>query len=299
MTTARRLPLRAACLVALLAAFAPAHALDRTAVSVKGSDANNCAVVTPCRTIAYAITQTTPGGEVVVLDSAGYGAFTVDRALTVQAAPGVYAGVTAASGNAIQINAGASDTIVLRGLVVNGLGTASAGIAFIGGGAELHVENCVVAGFQNWAILSYFPIRIQDTTLRDSGTGVHVDNAGAPVNATLDRVRLQNNATNGVLSWRNAVVTVRDSFAALNGIGFAARAGGVLNVERGTASGNGTGVAAAVAGQAGTVRLGQSMVVDNTTGVAVGTGLVETWGDNAIRGNGTDLSGALTLVPDM
>ena len=286
--------------VGLAAAIAsPAHAqLNRTAVSVIGNDANNCAVATPCRTFARAVSQTNSGGDVVALDSAGYGAFTADRAITVQAAPGVYAGISAASGNLVQITAGPSDKIVLRGLTINGLGTAAAGIAFTGGGAEVQVENCVISGFVNWGIISFYPIRVQDTIVRDSDIGIHIDNAGGPVNATIERVQIQNSTTFGVFSWRNSTVAVRDSVATLSGVGFRAAGGGVLSVENSLATENTTGVSAATySGGAGTVRLSNTMVVNNSsTGVVVGTGTVESWKTNKIRGNGTDLSGSLTNV---
>ena len=281
---------------AAVASLADAQ-LNRTAVSVLGNDANNCAVVTPCRSFARAVSQTNPGGEVVAVDSAGYGAFTADRTITVQAAPGVYAGITLSSGNAVQITAGASDRIVLRGLTINGLGTAAAGVAFTGGGAEVQVENCLITGFANWGIISFYPIRVQDTIVRESEIGIHIDNAGGPVNATLERVQVQNSATYGVFSWRNAKVAVRDSIATLSGVGFRAADGGVLSVENSLATENATGVSAAIEfSGGGTVRLSNSMIVNNTTGVLVGTGTVESWTNNKIRGNGTDLSAALTTV---
>lgn len=284
----------------LLAAAPAAEAqLNRTAASVAGNDANNCAPATPCRTIARAISQTNSGGEVVVLTSAGYGPFTVDRAITVEAAPGVYAGVTAPSGNAIQVSAGSSDKVVLRGLTINGLGTGSAGVAFTGGGAELHVENFVITGFVNWGIISFLPIRVQNTIVRDSGIGIHIDNAGAPVDATLERVRLQNNAAQGVLAWRNARVTVRDSIATLNNTGFRAMDGGVLNIENSLATENSTGVSSAANVTGGVLRISNTMVVNNTTGLDVGTGTMETWVNNKVSGNTTNLSGSLTQVNPM
>lgn len=233
--------------LALAAAIPVAAQLNRTAVSVAGNDINNCAPVTPCRSFDRAISQTNSGGEVVVLDSAGYGTFTVDRAITIEAAPGVYAGVTATvpAGTAVQVSAGPSDHVVLRGLSINGLGTAAAGIAFTGGGAEVQVENCVITGFANWGILSYYPIRVQDTIVRESDIGIQIDNAGAPVNATLERVQLQSNPTRGVLSWRNATVAVRDTVATLNGTAFRAQDGGVLNIENSVATENAFGVSAA------------------------------------------------------
>jgi hypothetical protein len=288
--------------VGVATAFAPlAYAqLNRTAVSVIGNDANNCAVATPCRTFARAVSQTNSGGEVVALDSAGFGAFTADRAITVQAAPGVYAGITASSGNLVQITAGPSDKIVLRGLTINGLGTAAAGIAFTGGGAEVQVENCLITGFANWGIISFYPIRVQDTIVRDSDIGIHIDNAGGPVNATLERVQVQGSATFGIFSYRNARVAVRDSVVSLSGVGFHA-ADGVLNIENGLAAENSTGVSAApfFFSSAGTVRMSNTMVVNNTTGVSVAGGTVESWVNNEIRGNGTNLSGSLTIVSKM
>jgi len=53
----------------LVAAPAAHGQLNRTAASVAGNDANNCSLVAPCRTIGHAVSQTNPGGEVVVLDS--------------------------------------------------------------------------------------------------------------------------------------------------------------------------------------------------------------------------------------
>lgn len=274
-----------------------AHAqLNRTAVSVAGNDANNCAVATPCRSFGRAITQTNAGGEIVALDSAGYGPFTIDRSVTVEAAPGAYAGITATTGNAVQITAGATDHVVLRGLTINGLGTAAAGIAFTGGGAEVQVENCLITGFANWGIISFYPIRVQDTIVRDSDIGIHIDNAGGPVNATLERVQVQGSTTFGIFSWRNARVAVRDSVVSLSGVGFRA-ADGSLNIENGLATENTTGVSAAPhISSAGTVRMSNTMVVNNATGVDVGGGTVESWTNNRIRGNTTDLSGSLTPV---
>ena len=282
-----------------LAAVPVAAQLNRTAVSVAGNDINNCAPATPCRSFDRAISQTNSGGEVVVLDSAGYGTFTVDRAITIEAAPGVYAGVTATvpAGTAVQVSAGPSDHVVLRGLSINGLGTAAAGIAFTGGGAEVQVENCVITGFANWGILSYYPIRVQDTIVRESDIGIQIDNAGAPVNATLERVQLQSNPTRGVLSWRNATVAVRDTVATLNGTAFRAQDGGVLNIENSVATENAFGVSAAsgISG-GGTVRISNTMVVNNGTGLDVGAGTMETWKNNSVSGNGTNLSGSLTQV---
>src|SRR6185436_18448015 len=116
-TRTRRYAPAVLVLLSAVAAARPAQAqLNRTAVSVTGNDVNDCSVATPCRNFARAISQTNAGGEVIALDSGGYGPFTVDRSVTVQAAPGVYAGVTATSGSAIVVGIGPGGKVVLRGL---------------------------------------------------------------------------------------------------------------------------------------------------------------------------------------
>jgi hypothetical protein len=47
---------------------------NRTFVSGKGTDSGACSLAAPCRTFAFALTQTAAGGEIDVLDPAGYGA---------------------------------------------------------------------------------------------------------------------------------------------------------------------------------------------------------------------------------
>jgi hypothetical protein len=68
------LPTIAAALLACGLSAAPAQAgPNRTWVSGKGTDAGACPVTTPCRTFAFALTQTAAGGEIDVLDPPGYG----------------------------------------------------------------------------------------------------------------------------------------------------------------------------------------------------------------------------------
>src|SRR5215467_9235185 len=127
---------------------ASAQSVQRTFVSGLGSNSNPCSRTAPCRTFTQAISQTVPGGEVVVLDSAGYSAFTITQAVSIIAPPGVYAGISVFSGDGIDISAGVSDTVILRGLTINNQGSNGDGIAFIAGGT-LHVEGCAINGFNN------------------------------------------------------------------------------------------------------------------------------------------------------
>src|SRR5215831_8467973 len=137
----------------LFSAFSASHVraqVQRTFVSGLGNDANPCSRTAPCRTFGAAISQTNAGGEVYVLDSAGYGPFSINKSISIIAPLGVTAGISVFSGDGIDINAGGSDTIILRGLTVNNQGSTGNGIVFNTGGT-LHIESCVVSGFSNYA----------------------------------------------------------------------------------------------------------------------------------------------------
>ncbi len=71
---------------------------QRTFVASSGADTNSCAITQPCRSFASAIALTAAGGEVIVLDSAGYGPVTITQSVSIIAPPGVYAGITAFAG---------------------------------------------------------------------------------------------------------------------------------------------------------------------------------------------------------
>ncbi|MBI3150288.1 MAG: right-handed parallel beta-helix repeat-containing protein [Betaproteobacteria bacterium] len=124
-----------------------ALAVQRTFVSTSGSDSNtasNCAKASPCRGFTAALTVTDSGGEIIVLDSGGYGPVTIDKSVSIIAPRGVYAGISVFSGNGVTI-ATAGVHVVLRGLTINRLGGDN-GIS-MSAGASLSVDNCVVSNF--------------------------------------------------------------------------------------------------------------------------------------------------------
>jgi hypothetical protein len=115
--------LRGAIALALIGASTCALGAQRTFVSPDGSDSNPCSVTLPCRGFATAMAATSPNGEIVVLGSAGYGAVSISQPVKIIAPAGVYAGITVAGGSGVTITGLAStDTVVLRGLTINGQG---------------------------------------------------------------------------------------------------------------------------------------------------------------------------------
>src|SRR5262249_27657593 len=92
-------------LVATIASTGAYALSNRTFVSGNGNDANPCSLSAPCRSFAGALTQTNAGGEIAVLDTAGYGAVTINKAVSIVNEEGVEAGITATSGDGITITA--------------------------------------------------------------------------------------------------------------------------------------------------------------------------------------------------
>src|SRR5437868_576454 len=92
-----------------LALASTATAANRAFVSGNGVDTGTCLITAPCRSFAYAITQISSGGEIIAVDTAGYGAVNITQAATIIAAPGVTAFSTASSGFVINVAAGISD----------------------------------------------------------------------------------------------------------------------------------------------------------------------------------------------
>jgi hypothetical protein len=280
--------LLAAGLTLSLPCFAAATGATRTFVSaLTGNDANGCTVMSPCRTFANALTQTSAGGEIVALDSGGYGAVTITQSVSILAATGIYAGVSATSGVAVAINAGASDVVTLRGLTLNGQGGTD-GIDFNSGGA-LSIESCLISGFSTKGIfVSAAPSTssVSDTTVRDcgfEGMSVHV----ASVQASIDHCRFENNPF-GFFALSSARASLRDSvISGSSSIAAGAQFGGELDIEDCLIANNGgTGIDSDLGGAV--VRVSDTTVTDNGTGLVFGTGTLLSRGNNTVEGNGTN-----------
>jgi hypothetical protein len=183
MRTAIPLAVLATALACSLAT-APAHARARVFVASYGSDSNPCTFGSPCRNFQQAVNVVDPGGEVTAIDSAGFGPINITKAVTITSPDGVEAGIVAnANADAIDINAGPSDAVVLRGLTINGSGVANNGIVF-NSGASLTVTNCVV---QNFFFSSTF-----------TGNGILIQPASGTINFTITNTTVVNNANVGI-----------------------------------------------------------------------------------------------------
>ena len=262
-----------------------------------GNDANACnSILTPCQTLAGAVAQVVAGGEVIILNSGGYGPVTITRGVTIEAPPGVLAFVHPPSGDGLTINAGGSDTVVVRGLTLNG--GAANGITVNSVGA-LHIENCVISGFATGLSMSGAgQLFVKDTIVRaNSVAGVSIAVASGTAAASIDRSRFESNGT-GMKAGAGAIASIRRSVASGNASGLVADgAGAEMDIDACLAANNGTvGIAAGPSG--GTVRLSRSVVTDNATGLAQsGSGTLLSRTDNTVEGNTADTAGTIGSYP--
>jgi len=193
-------------------------ASQRTFVASTGLDTNACSISAPCRSFGAAIAKTSAAGEVIVLDSAGYGPVTIDKSISLIAPVGIHAGVTVFSGDGITIDA-PGNTVLLRGLSIIGQGGVT-GVNVLQV-ARLRIENCVIADMTGDGVLhgaDASALFVVDTTVRNNlGNGIDFVAHGIVV---LDRVRSEGNQFDGlfVLSLSDAVdASVTQSHLAYNG----------------------------------------------------------------------------------
>jgi hypothetical protein len=74
------------------------------------------------------LTQTAPGGEILVKDSAGFGPIVITQAVTIIAPNGEIGFISSPSGDAVTVNAGPSDIVILTNMYLDGLGTGGNGV---------------------------------------------------------------------------------------------------------------------------------------------------------------------------
>ena len=293
------------CLFALLGFAASASAqATRTWVSGVGDDVNPCSRTAPCKTFAGAISKTAAGGEINALDPGGYGAVTITKAITIDG-DGTLASILASFVNGVIINitapGAAGNTVTLRNLSINGAsinspGTGINGVRILTGGT-VNLENLRIERFTQWGVdiepSSAAVVNIVDSEISNnngaSGGGVLVrPGASATANVTLDGVVLDNNRV-GLLVEDRGKATANETVASGGStFGFHSKAvlnAAEINLDRCVAANN---VQAGVrsTGALSIVRLADTTVTDNGTGLAPITGgAILSYGNNRNAGN--------------
>jgi hypothetical protein len=294
-------------LILVLCASTSFAQAQRTFVSGLGSDSNPCSRTAPCRTFTQAISQAKAGGEVVVLDSAGYSAFSVAKSISIISPPGVYAGVSVFSGDGIDISAGASDVVVLRGLTINSQGGVN-GVLFNTGGT-LRVEACAARGFPGAGIkiLGSGNLVVRDTVISDCGQGIFTIPLSGTLHVTMDHIAVAG-CNFGVLVGADGTATIlaaiRDSTISEAGntgietLSDSGSATALLDVERCLIANGASGLLTGVSVQGGgpsAMSISNCLISHTSTSgfvVEPGTTMFSR-GNNGFFGNGPN-TGSLT-----
>jgi hypothetical protein len=289
--------------IALLAAGAPAQAqATRTWVSGVGDDVNPCSRTAPCKTFAGAISKTATGGYINCLDPGGFGAVTITKAITIQCEEEI-GHVLVAGTNGLVVFVANGTNVTLRGLTIESANGGSPGVngILLNQGGNLHLQEVVVTGAWTQNAIAITPntgvaqVHIVDTYVTDSGSnGIKLaPTAGAAINAELNRVSLENNNNGLVADGTGGIVNVvmRETVAG-NGSGIGIQGTSTasavsVEVDRATVAAYGTGVNAN--GAQATVRIGNSTITNNVTGVSTtASGNLRTYKNNQINGNLSD-----------
>jgi hypothetical protein len=267
--------------------------------AANGNDANPCSRSSPCRSFDTAINAVGAGGEVVALDSGGYGPIYISKSITITAPPGVYAAIAVTGpGDAVDIYAGASDIVVLRGLTLTG---GNAGIFWSTGGT-VQVEDCVLSGGGGITANGAGRITVSHTVVRNSSSGVSISPpSGATAVGTVSHCRFDNinqaavSVTSSDAS-TTALASVEDCVATAS-FGTTLRAdsyGGraELNVDRCIVTNSGYGLGASVFSGNGPaiVRVSDTTVTHCSIQGIVGFGAGQTLsrGNNTVEGNASN-----------
>jgi hypothetical protein len=256
-----------------------------------GNDANPCTVTSPCRTFGKALSSVAAGGEVIALDSGGYGPVTITQAVSINIPIGIYAGITVASGNGVTISAGASDTVVLKGLTINGAG-GDYGV-YAGSVGTLRVEGGSIQGFPSasLAFLTAGSYAASDVILRNNGVAVSIG-AGAR-DVTVVRSRIENSET--ALNAAGLIAVSMRQCIVAGGLWGVIAAYASVEIDECLVSGLGSVAVTAALGS--TVRLSDSTITDSFKALnTTNTGVIETYGNNRLRGNANASTGTINTV---
>jgi hypothetical protein len=298
MTKLTRFLLASALIVGL---STTAFSQTRTWVSGVGDDLNPCSRTAPCKTFAGAISKTAANGEISVLDPGGFGTITITKSISINGT-GTLASILAAGTNGVNVNDSASGSpntivVILRDLSINGASTGFDGIRFTSG-KSLTVDHCWIYGFNgNGANSDGIDVAknadghlrvINGATIENiTGDGIRMTTTAGTVVAVVDNTSIMNCGQNGIeaiTNVRGEITRSNVEILAANGI-MTSGGNSQLNVDDTTvAHANTTGLRASAGSS---IRVSDSMIANNSTGISANGGTVDSFQGNSLIGNPT------------
>ena len=273
-------------------------------MSFNGSDANPCSRLAPCKTISHTLTVLPAESVVDIVASGNYDTFTITKAVSIEADPGVVATIPIpSSGTGITINGGAPDTVTLKRLSLWGVGNGT-GIE-ANSAATIVIEDCVSRNVSYAAVLNSTAAAFKITGGVFEGSDTSFFIRASANNVSIDGVKVYGTSSNAAVdAIGNDITIARSLFAGSGTTGFNPgvwiKSGSTVTLEYDVISGYGPGVqvGGATSGN-GVVFLSNNTITNNSTGVIVSPiigqkGIAFTRSDNTIRANSTNISGTLT-----
>lgn len=279
----------------------------RTWVSGVGDDVNPCSRTAPCKTFPGAISKTTAGGTIDVLDPGGFGTVTITKSITIENV-GKVGGILASGVTGITVNAPGA-VVTLRGLQIEGEGTTSGltGVNFLNG-AQLTIEDSDIFAFQNGSALciNFAPVAsaatlvVRNSTIHNCGSAANVNTTGGikvnpagtgSASVVLDNVHVVSNNGFGVQVNGPSTVAIRDSVIGSNSgngvwvVGSSNAA--TVTLTQVVVDGNDENGIYAQNTNA-SVQLFDTMVSGNAQGLNAAGGAIVSFGNNGISGNVVD-----------
>lgn len=275
LVSGRRIAIITAIAGAVAVMTLPAAAFgqaSRTWVSGVGDDANPCSRTAPCKTFAGAISKTATAGEINCLDSAGFGALTVTKSITLRGR-GTLCHMLTAGQHGVTVN-GAGVKVKLYGIQLSG--------------------NSTAGGFHGVRVLQGASVYLKDVEIQQyTGNGIDVSPASI-VKTTIVNSDIVDNGANGILvrpvAGGEARVDVRNTTISEHGTGVLIDSPGrkaTTVISDSQISGNGIGLRSV--GALARMLLSGNVISGNTLGLqAQNSGSIISFGDNRLAENTTD-----------
>jgi hypothetical protein len=271
----------------------------RTWVSGVGDDANPCSRTAPCKTFAGAISKTANCGEISVLDPGGFGAVTITKGITINGT-GTLAGILAALTTGVIVNATAADTIILRDISINGACNGLNGIRYLAG-KTLMVDHCWIYNFRGGPgrgidvnKTAAGNLKVVDTIIENClEDGMHLTTTAGQLLVTIDNTRIMNCDQDGieaVANVRGAISHSRFTHNPTSGIKTSGNSC-QLNLDGISVAYSAVGLQASAGS---TLRVSDSMIAQNSTGVSANGGTMASFQGNSLAGN--TAAGAFTTT---
>jgi hypothetical protein len=297
-TVMTRIPITRILLTALLtlslAGIASAQA-TRTWVSGVGDDLNPCSRTAPCKTFAGAISKTAENGEIDVLDPGGYGALTITKAITING-EGTLGSVLVAGTNGFNVNVTTNPStavVYIHAIQFNGINSGIHGINYTAG-STLVVDHCHIYGFTGDGIhaagTGALNLKVSETQIEhNGGDAIFIDTTAGQVLAMINRCYLQDGgsgieAKNNVRAGVANTIITHQSDAGIKTTGNDS----IINADDLFVTFCATGLRTNNAGTPSKMRVSDSIVAQNVTGLDHTAGTIDSFQGNSVFSNSTD-----------